>query len=106
VRVAAADVAAVDGTGGVKGLRLTDGSRRSAAVIGLALPGAPAFELAEQAGAETRHGPDGYSVVTDADGRAGDGLFAVGECTGAPFDPAARARRAREVAAAVVASLR
>ena len=87
-------------------MRLADGSKRTVAAVGLALPGAPAFELAEQAGAKTRHLPAGYAVEVDADGRAADGVFAVGECTGAGFNPEQLGDAARAVAKAVVVSLR
>ncbi len=106
LRFKAESVTGFDGTGGVKAVRLADGSKHALAAVGLALPGAPAFELAEQAGAKTRHTAAGYAVVVDEVGRAGPGIFAVGECTGAAFDPAALRDEARKVAEAVVVSLR
>jgi thioredoxin reductase len=43
-------------------------------------PRAPAYELAEQAGAKLEHEPRGYVV---REPRIRDGVFAVGELTGA-----------------------
>lgn len=78
----------------------------SVTVVAIALPGAPAFELAAQAGASL-HFDDrrGYVVESDSSGRAGEGVFALGECAGADFDPQALEARALEVAAAVRAEL-
>jgi sarcosine oxidase subunit alpha len=106
LRFKAETITGFDGTGGVKAVRCADGSKHAVAAVGLALAGAPAFELAEQAGAKTRHRPAGYAVDVDATGRAGAGLFAVGECTGAPFDPPALRAQAVHVANAVAVSLR
>ena len=46
------------------------------------------------------------SETVHAAGRAGDKIFAVGECTGAAFEPEALREEARAVADAVVVSLR
>jgi len=48
-------------------------------------PRAPAYELAEQAGAKLEHEARGY-VVRAPRGKIRDGVFAVGELAGAPLD--------------------
>jgi sarcosine oxidase subunit alpha len=58
-------------------------------------PRAPAYELAEQAGAELEHESRGYVVRADG-GKIRDGVFVVGELAGTPLDATAIAR---EVAA-------
>ena len=60
-------------------------------------PRAPAYELAEQAGARIEHRREGFFVVTDR-GKIRDGFYAVGELTGAAYDP----DQLREEASAVV----
>jgi sarcosine oxidase subunit alpha len=104
-----ADVVAAHGTAGVKSLEVRDGDKTRKTEVGavaLALRGAPAFELPEQAGAPTRFDPEGgYAVVTGPDGRLAEGLWAAGECTGKPFDPAAIRAEAEAVAASVIAAL-
>lgn len=108
--VAADEVGAIQGTGGVRSVVLrSDGAelRRDVAVVATALPGAPAFELALQAGAEARLAAEGgYATLRDADGRAAAGLWVTGEITGAPFEPDALVRDAQRVAEAVVRALR
>ncbi len=49
-------------------------------------PRAPAYELCAQAGARLLHEPRGF-IVAAPDGRIRDGVFAVGEVTGAPLRP-------------------
>jgi sarcosine oxidase subunit alpha len=109
MRIAAADVVAAHGTAGVKTLELRKGAKtrkESVGAVALALPSAPAFELAEQAGASTRFDPQGgYAVVTSADGRIAEALWAAGECTGKAFDPGAIRAEAEATAAAITASL-
>jgi sarcosine oxidase subunit alpha len=63
-------------------------------------PRAPAYELAEQAGARVRHEARGYVVETDA-GRIGERVYAVGEMTGTPFDGARIAADADRAAATI-----
>jgi sarcosine oxidase subunit alpha len=108
-RFAPADVIAAHGTAGVKSLEVRDGDKTRKADVGavaLALRGAPAFELAEQAGAPTRFDAEGgYAVVTGPDGLLAEGLWAAGECTGKPFDPRAIRAEAEAVAASVRVSL-
>jgi sarcosine oxidase subunit alpha len=59
-------------------------------------PRAPAYELCAQAGARLRHESRGFVVVTE-DGRIRDGVFALGEVTGAPLVPDVVARDAARV---------
>jgi sarcosine oxidase subunit alpha len=97
-RVAEADLEAVVGRSRAEGVRVRRGKKVAAAVVAVATPLAPAFEIAAQAGAAVRRTPSGYAVVADERGRAGGALWAVGECTGAPFDPAALVEAARRAA--------
>lgn len=109
LRLAEREVVSVHGTGGVKSIEVQAGEKtrtHKVAAIALALPGAPAFELAEQAGAAVKFDPAvGYRVVTDERGRAAEGVWATGECTGAPFDPAALTAAAARVAESALAAL-
>ena len=108
-RFAPADVIAAHGTAGVKSLEVRDGATTRKADVGavaLAIRGAPVFELAEQAGAATRFDPEGgYAVVAGPGGRLAETLWAAGECTGKPFDPAAIRAEAGAVAESVLAAL-
>jgi sarcosine oxidase subunit alpha len=63
-------------------------------------PGAPAYELCEQAGGELSHERRGFVVRTGAGGRVGEGIFAIGEVAGTPIDLEALARDAQALAAA------
>ena len=103
LRFPVAAVVDVRGTGGVRALTVReDGALATHRVVLVALEiaGAPAFELAAQAGAEARFDPAlGYVVTTAEDGRAGEGLWAAGECTGKPFAPDALRAEAERVAA-------
>ncbi len=47
---------------------------------------APAYELCAQAGALLEHAPSGFVVRTNAGGRIAEGVWALGEVTGAPLD--------------------
>lgn len=109
LRFAAADVVAAHGTAGVKTLEVRDGDKTRKAEVGavaLALRGAPAFELAEQAGATTRFDPEGgYAVVTGPGGRLGETTWAAGECTGTPFNPWVIRAEAETVAESLLAEL-
>jgi sarcosine oxidase subunit alpha len=120
LRVAPEDLVDVRGTGGVRAVTVRDGTAglltREAAVVALALPGAPAFELAAQAGAATRFDPAlGYVVQTGERGRvllhgaggptAGPRLWAAGECAGRPFDPEALHAEGEAVAVDVARAL-
>jgi sarcosine oxidase subunit alpha len=109
MRVPADQVVAVHGTAGVDKIELREGEgtkKLDVAAIALALPGAPAFELAEQAGARVRYDDArGYAVLCDEEGRAGEQIWAAGECTGKDFEPDALVREGEAVAASVLASL-
>jgi sarcosine oxidase, subunit alpha len=63
-------------------------------------PGAPAYELCRQAGAEVGQEPRGFVVRVGRDGQIREGVFAIGEVTGAPLDPGALAAAARSLAEA------
>ena len=110
VRVPEESVVSIKGTSRVRELYLRDakGARTiDVEILAVAAKGAPSFEVAEQAGATTRFDPAyGYAVACDASGRAAEGVWAAGECTGAPFDPDALERQAKIVAEDVIASLR
>jgi sarcosine oxidase subunit alpha len=81
------EVRTIKGRTRVKGVVKHDGTRLQCSVVATALPGAPSFELAVQAGATTRPGEGGFEVVTDEAGRAAENVWAAGECTGMRFDP-------------------
>lgn len=84
------DVVAVRGSSTVKSVSIRDGKRQkslSTSVVGVANKGAPVFELAAQAGAQVKFDPErGYVVDSDEYGKAGAGVWAVGECAGLDFD--------------------
>jgi sarcosine oxidase subunit alpha len=109
LRVAPGDVVDVRGTGGVRSITVREAgvlATHAVSVVALALPGAPSFELAAQAGAATRFDPaTGYAVVVDADGRAAPSVWAAGECTGKPFDPDALEADGERVAASIASAL-
>jgi len=105
-RLAEDEVAHIDGSSEVRGVTRRDGSKVAACVVATSVSGAPAFELASQAGADveiTESG--GYAVVIDSTGRAGEGLWAVGECTGARFHPAELLEVGRSIAAEIASAL-
>lgn len=100
----------VRGTAGVRTITVREPGgellQHPVAVVATALPGAPAFELAMQAGAQTRFDASmGYVVATDARGRCADLAWAVGECAGRAFDPDALQAEGRAVAADVLTTL-
>jgi sarcosine oxidase subunit alpha len=109
LRLAPDELVDIHGTGGVRTITARKAgtlSTHPAAVVALALPGAPAFELAAQAHAETRFDPAiGYLVVTDGEGRAAPGVWAAGECTGKAFDPEALLAEGKRVGEAMAAAL-
>ena len=110
LRIAGADVAGIKGTSRVRGLvvRGARGDRTlEVDVVAVAAPGAPAFEVAAQAGAGVRFEPHaGYALNCDDRGRAAEGVWAVGECTGIPFDPVAIEAAALRVAEDVKRALK
>lgn len=103
-RAPLAAIEAVKGSSEVRGVILSEGTppkQRTVKAVALALaaPGAPAFEVAAQAGAAVRYAAGaGYAVQVDERGRAGEGLWAVGECTGMPAGVDAILDAARVVA--------
>lgn len=109
LRVAPGDVVAVRGTGHVRGIDVrVDGAVRTRKVVAVAVagPGAPSFELAAQAGASVRFEPEaGYAIEHDEHGRAAERVWVIGECTGAPLDPAVFERAAERVATDVLAAI-
>ncbi len=100
------DPIAIRGANLAKGIkvRLTD-TKKDASVDADAViidaPRAPAFELAEQAGAELAHEPRGF-VVEAHDGLirrspTGERVWAVGELVGVPFEASALRANAEAV---------
>lgn len=77
----------------------------AADVVLIDAPRSPAYELAEQAGAQLVHEPRGFVVRTEG-GRIAAGLYAVGELTGIPFDAGAITAQAAEVAATIAEDAR
>jgi sarcosine oxidase subunit alpha len=110
IPLAPADVIDVRGTAGVRTITVREGERLAShrvAVVGVAVPGAPSFELPAQAGASVRFDPAaGYVPIADERGRAAPGVWVAGECAGMPFDPAALAADGARVADDVIATLR
>lgn len=110
LRVALEDLVDIRGTAAVHTVTARDPSGQllphHAAVVALAVPGAPSFELPAQAGARVRFDPAiGYAVDADDRGRAAPNVWAAGECTGKPFAPDALADEGRRVARDVLAAL-
>jgi hypothetical protein len=77
----------------------TEGGERRLKADALVLdsPRAPSYELCEQAGAALVHAARGF-VPQVKRGGIRDGVFALGEVTGARFDPGVFADAAREIA--------
>jgi sarcosine oxidase, subunit alpha len=109
LRLAPGELVDVRGTGGVRAVTVRKAGTltlHDVAVVALALPGAPSFELGAQAHAETRFDPAiGYVVATDAEGRVAPGVWAAGECTGKAFDPEALLLEGQRVGEAMAAAL-
>jgi sarcosine oxidase subunit alpha len=63
-------------------------------------PRSPAYELAEQVGAELVHEARGFVVKTQG-GRIAEGIYAVGEMCGTPFEAAAITAEAARVSALI-----
>ncbi|WP_437801463.1 (2Fe-2S)-binding protein [Sorangium sp. So ce693] len=113
VRIPLAALAAVNGISQVKSVTVRDApfapdsptSDVRVVAVAVDAPAAPAFEVAAQAGARVEIDPRaGYAVQVDARGRAGDGLWAIGECTGASLDLAGVERAATILADDVLAA--
>ena len=80
----------VEGSARVKGavVLTAEGERHfKADALVLDAPRAPAYELCEQAGARLTHASRGF-IPHAPRGKIRDGVFAIGEVTGAPLDPA------------------
>jgi sarcosine oxidase subunit alpha len=94
----------VRGGGRVKAIVVRDAAgneeEHEADAVFIDAPRSPAYELAEQAGASVIHQPRGFVVATEG-GRIGDGLYAVGEMAGTPFDAAAIEGEATRVASSI-----
>lgn len=104
-RVADGGVTRVTGRTAVRSVVLKSGASVATSIVAVALPRAPAFELAEQAGCSVRATDAGFAVVVDRNGVAGAGLWAVGECTGAPLDVDAISAAAERAAASIAEAL-
>ena len=96
----------VSGTLRVKKLRVksADAGKEltlDADLVVLDAPRAPAFELAQQAGATLEHRPNGFVVKRDAQGRIAEGTWAVGEVAGVPFEAEAMRADAAKIANAL-----
>lgn len=104
-RIDEAALQSIRGRTHVEGVVLGGGEEVECSVVAVATPLAPSFELAAQRGAKVRRIDSGYAVVAREDGRAADGLYAVGECTGAAFDAAALVDAGERTARAVLDDL-
>lgn len=93
LRAPASELARIQGSGRVKAVSVKSGSKTRSIkvdIVAFEAPAAPSFEVAAQAGAAVRYAPRiGYAVETDERGRAGEGVWALGECTGRAFHPEA-----------------
>ena len=100
VEVVHGEPLAAEGSARFKGLRVNTAAgeqRVKGDALVVHAPRAPAYELCEQAGASLVHEPRGF-VPKVARGKIRDGVFALGEVTGIPFDPRAFAAAAEEIA--------
>lgn len=79
-----------------------EGARQAVDAIAVEAPGAPAFELASQAGAEVELdlSRGGYVPIVDTRGRAAEGLYCAGELAGVGSELAAIVDQAERVAEA------
>jgi len=101
--VRARDVVRASGSAKVRAVVVNEGGKEreiEADALLIDAPGAPAYELSEQAGARLEHEPRGFVVRTDG-GRIGDRAWAVGEAVGTKLDPAAILEEAARVAEAI-----
>ena len=92
------------GSSRVKQVIVRDGAgrehTRKADALLIDAPRAPAYELCEQAGGALVHEARGFVVKTER-GKIRDGVWAVGEVTGAPFDAAVVAKHAADLASRI-----
>ncbi len=95
----------VRGAARVRGVEL-GGERHRVDAVCVEVPGAPAFELAVQAGARASLdlARGGYVPHADGDGRVREGVYCAGEVAGTGSDLDAIVAQAERVAAAVVTS--
>lgn len=106
-RIALDDVLAVEGSSRVSAVKVRDGGDEQtfrADALAVEHPGAPSFELAEQAGATLEVRPHGYGPRDLGDGNIAPGVFMTGELRGIAPHPAALAADGRAVAAAIEAA--
>ncbi len=108
LKVSTEELESIHGTGQVRAISLRRSGKlekRKVDAVAFASPPAPAFELAQQAGAKVHRMPgQGFAIEVDADGRASDSLFAIGECTGKQLSLDVFARDAERLTNALVAS--
>jgi hypothetical protein len=114
-RISADAIVEARGLSAVSGAIVTRNGREKVACDAIVVDGAvsPCFELAAQAGATTRHLPEGHVVAVDDDQRvirdaafaASRPLFATGEVIGSPFEWATFAATADRLANAVQRAL-
>jgi len=100
------EVLRAKGSSHLRAVIVRDGVRErslSADVLLVDAPRAPAYELCQQAGAALVHGPAGYTPVLDR-GRIADGVWAIGEVTGAPLAAGPFVQAAEAIAAQLAAS--
>ncbi|MCU0680697.1 MAG: (2Fe-2S)-binding protein [Polyangiaceae bacterium] len=104
-----AEIVRVDGLTRVNAVTLREGGaprQIEADALLVDAPGAPAFELAGQAGAQLAYRPGrGYVPERDEDGRALPGIFVVGGAAGLDPGPEAALADGRRVAEAALAKL-
>jgi sarcosine oxidase subunit alpha len=104
VEVVSGEPVRARGTSRVKSVVVKRGRAKDADVradvVAIDSPSAPAYELCEQAGATLAHEARGYVVQTSS-GKIRDGVWALGEACGTPFDLARIAEEAERVAAAI-----
>ena len=106
-RVSLDDVLFVEGSSRVGAVVLREGQgerRIRADALLVEMPGAPSFELAEQAGATIDYRGHGYGPRDLGDGKIAEGVYMTGELRGLPPEITALEADGRTVAAAVDAS--
>jgi sarcosine oxidase subunit alpha len=84
------DPVRVKGSSHVRAVVVREGGKERSIAADVLLvdePRAPAYELCEQAGAKVTHRATGFvPAATSKGGRIADGVWAIGEVTGAPLD--------------------
>lgn len=102
VKVVRGEPVSIRGASRVKAVIVRDAAgkeqKHEADAVLIDAPRSPAYELAEQAGATLAHEARGFVVQTES-GRIRDGVYALGEMTGTPFDARALEAEADRVAA-------